>query len=153
MKICFDSNVIIDIATGGEWFLDSYSAYDVACLRRFDPFICAAATSDIVYVLHRRGLNRAEARGALPTLFELFDVFDVTSTDCKQAYESSMSDYEDALLAFSARRNGMDLIVTRNVKDFMDSPVKAISPRNFVEMFKPSDFEYESIKFPAKQGS
>lgn len=142
MKVCFDSNAVIDIFVKDQWFFDSFAAYDVAALKRFDACISAASTSDIVYVLHRRGLSRKESLNALPSLFDLFDVFDVTAADCRNAEQSLMTDYEDALLAYAAYRNGVDLIVTRNTRDFRDSPVKAISPKEFVTLFKPDNIEY-----------
>lgn len=142
MKVCFDSNAVIDIFVKDQWFFDSFAAYDVAALKRFDACISAASTSDIVYVLHRRGLSRKESLNALPSLLDLFDVFDVTAADCRNAEQSFMTDYEDALLAYAAYRNGVDLIVTRNTRDFKDSPVKAISPKEFVTLFKPDNIEY-----------
>lgn len=142
MKVCFDSNAVIDIFVKDQWFFDSFAAYDVAALKRFDACISAASTSDIVYVLHRRGLSRKESLNALPSLLDLFDVFDVTAADCRNAEQSFMTDYEDALLAYAAYRNGVDLIVTRNTRDFKDSPVKAISPKEFVALFKPDNIEY-----------
>ncbi len=146
MKVCFDSNVVIDIATKSEWFLFSYAAYDVSALRKFDAYISASSMSDIVYILHRRGLTNAEAVNTVPLLLEAFDVFDVSRSDCEQAYNSSMTDYEDALLAFAAQRNGINIIVTRNTQDFKDSPVNALDPEEFVKLFKPANVEYSAIK-------
>ena len=148
MKVCFDANVVIDIAMKDQWFEESYIAYDVTALRKFDAYIAASSTSDIVYVLHRRGLSRSESTQALPMMFQLFDVFDVTEADCKRAYESEMSDYEDALISFAAERNGIDVIVTRNVKDFAHSPVKAMSPKEFADAFKPEGVSYEMVDLP-----
>lgn len=145
MKVCFDSNVVIDIATKSEWFLNSYTAYDVAALRKFDAYISASSMSDIVYVLHRRGLTNTEAVNTVPLLLEAFDVFDVSRSDCEQAYCSPMTDYEDALLAFAAKRNGVDLIITRNTRDFKDSPVNALDPEEFVKLFKPTNVEYSAL--------
>ena len=76
MKVCFDSNVVIDIAAKSEWFLNSYAAYDVAALRKFDACISASSISDIVYVLHRRGLTNTEAVNTVPLLLKAFDVFE-----------------------------------------------------------------------------
>lgn len=148
MKVCFDANVVIDMALKDQWFAESYVAYDVAALRKFDACISASSTADIVYVLHRRGLSRGESMEALPMMFQLFDVFDVTEADCRRAYESSMGDYEDALIAFAAERNGVDAIITRNAKDFARSPVKAMTPRAFVDAFKPEGITYEVTDLP-----
>ena len=45
-----------------------------------------------------------------------------------------MRDFEDAVQAYCAKRHRIDYIVTRNVKDFVNSPVKAISPEDFINL-------------------
>lgn len=44
------------------------------------------------------------------------------------------------------RRNGVDLIATRNKRDFACSPVPALTPREFVAAFKPVGYDYELIE-------
>jgi hypothetical protein len=46
-----------------------------------------------------------------------------------------MADYEDALLAYQAKRQKIAYVVTRNEKDFGASPVPALSPQKFLEQF------------------
>jgi len=46
-----------------------------------------------------------------------------------------MPDYEDALIATCARHTKMDYIITRNIKDFANSPVPPIAPDNFIAKF------------------
>ncbi|WP_370636889.1 PIN domain-containing protein [Gelria sp. Kuro-4] len=59
-----------------------------------------------------------------------------TGSDCERALTLPMSDYEDALLAACAKRNRLDLIITRNLKDFTGSPVKAMAPDAFRAGFR-----------------
>jgi len=68
----------------------------------------------------------------LINFFNIFEVIDVTKSDCEKALGLPMDDYEDALLATCAKRRRIELIITRNLKDFAESPVKAISPDDFL---------------------
>jgi hypothetical protein len=45
-----------------------------------------------------------------------------------------MDDYEDALLACCARNWEAGCIVTRNTKDFANSPVRALTPEDFLKI-------------------
>jgi hypothetical protein len=45
-----------------------------------------------------------------------------------------MADFEDAVLASTALRENTDYIITRNTKDFSNSPVPVISPDDFISM-------------------
>ena len=69
-------------------------------------------------------------------------VIDITEQDGLSAYKSDMKDFEDALIAHSAARNGVDAIITYNIKDYVNSPVKALLPADFVTMFKPDNVSY-----------
>ena len=148
MKVCFDTSVVIDIMGKTAWFKDSFAAYDVAMLRKFELLLSVSSTTDIVYVLHSRGLlSKKQARAALETIFRLFDLMDNEPSDCRFAYESDMGDYEDALIAYAAKRNDVDLIVTRNKGDFAHSPVPAVTPEEFLAVYCPDGVEYELVDF------
>ncbi len=145
MRVCFDTNVVIDILGASEWLAGSLAAYDVANMRRFDSFIPASAVTDIAYILHRRGMPQQKVREALPALFEMFDVMDVTGADCRNAAASPMDDFEDAVIAASAERNGIDLIVSRDETGFVGSPVARMAPCDFVRQFKGDDLDYAEV--------
>lgn len=144
MKICFDANVVIDIFLASDDLLHSFAAYDIAALCKHDTYVCASSVPTIAYVLHRRGMTNDRLSSLIPAFFELFSVLDTTESDCKKAASNPMGDYEDAVIAESANRNGIDLILTRNVKDFEESPVPALTPTDFVRIYKPSNYEYDT---------
>jgi predicted nucleic acid-binding protein len=143
MKICFDSNVVLDILSNNDQCFASLTAYDVSVINKDEQYVPMFTTSDIYYILrHSYTLRKDTAVKALTTLFELFELLDGHPLDCKQALESEMSDYEDALIAFAAQRQGVDFIITRNKKDFAASPVPALTPTEFIELFKPKTITY-----------
>ena len=148
MKVCFDACVAIDILGATEDLKNSFIAYDVACLKGWDVCLPASALGSIVYVLESRKMkNHTQARGVVGVIFDLFDIIDLTASDCSSAYVSSMADYEDAQIAFSAARAGVDVIVTRNKRDFKNSPVSAMTPAEFAKAYKPHDYQYDLVDF------
>ena len=62
-------------------------------------------------------------------------MIDVNAADVQAALALGMPDFEDALLACRAKRQRVNYIITRNEKDFNLSPVPAISPKAFLELF------------------
>ena len=60
-------------------------------------------------------------------------MLDTTELDCKKALLSSLSDYEDALMVETSVRNKLDCIVTRNISDYIKSPIKIFSPDEFLK--------------------
>lgn len=105
----------------------------LAAEDKINACVTANSVTDIYYLLHKHLHDSAQCRQALLKLFTLFKILDVTGPDCEKALELSMSDYEDALLAACAKRGKIDCIITRNLKDFSASPVKAISPEDFLK--------------------
>lgn len=146
MKVLFDTCVIVDILGKSDHWFDSYCAYDVALLRGFSPCLSVSSTTDVCYLLHSRGLaTKHDALELTERTLDLFELIDNLGGDCRRACASGMKDYEDALIAASAYRSEVDLIVTRDTKGFQDSPVTAMSPQEFVRAYKPSDIDYSTI--------
>ena len=60
-------------------------------------------------------------------------LLDTTKEDVLNALPLPYSnDLEDSLMMEAAKREKMDLIITRNLKDYASSPVKALSPGQFL---------------------
>jgi hypothetical protein len=72
-------------------------------------------------------------------LFEdLLAFIEVVGGDTKMALEAirfGFSDFEDALQSVCAVKFEADFIITRNLKDYKLSPIKAMSPVDFAERF------------------
>lgn len=148
MKVLFDTCSAVDILGKSNWFFDAFCSYDAALLRGFSPCLSVSSTTDICYLLHARGFaTKKRARQLMTSALTLFDLIDNIGADCAKACASEMPDYEDALIAYSAQRAGVDLIVTCNKKDFSHSPVAAITPEEFLRDYKPSDIEYAEVEF------
>ena len=90
-------------------------------------YISALSIPNIVYIM-RKELDRERIKEILHTLTMLFSVVELRETDLLKAAELPFSDYEDAIQSVCASRARADYIVTRNKKDFVNSPVSAVTP-------------------------
>ena len=52
----------------------------------------------------------------------------VKKEDILNALESGNADFEDAVIIESAKRNGLDTIITRNISDFKNANLNVLSP-------------------------
>ena len=138
-------NAIIYLFTDAPRQGEVLFAYDVALLRGFQVYVPASSLADIHCILHRNGLSGRALDEAMESLFALFDVFDATGQDGRKALANGMRDFEDAIIAESAYRNGVDLIITYNTEGFAKSPVKAMDAAEFVRLFKPAKYDYAEI--------
>lgn len=149
MNILFDTNVIVDIWSASDDFEYSYRAFDTALLLGFKTCIAVTSAPSIMYLLPaRKMLSRREAHEAFGELMDIVTILDATEADCRRAHEGGGGDFEDDLIAHAAHRHGVDLIVTRNKRDFARSPVPALTPKEFVDLYKSSAVDYEMIPWP-----
>lgn len=136
MKVLIDTNVILDaVISRTPHHVFAEKLFLLIAEDKLNAFITASSVTDIYYLLHKHLHNENQEKQVLLKLFNLFEVLDVTGSDCEKALRMPMSDYEDALLAACAKRRKLDLIITRNLKDFAESPVKAIAPADFLTNF------------------
>ena len=134
MKILVDTNIIIDALTGREPFRESAEQiFMLAANQLQDMYITAGSATDIYYLIKKHLHNTEQSKNTMSKLYQLFRILDVTANDCQDALLSNMNDYEDAVVSCCAKRNQMDYIVTRNIKDYKQSKVKALLPDDFVK--------------------
>lgn len=135
MKILIDTNVIIDALTSREPFReDAEQIFILSANRAEDMYITASSATDIYYLVRKYLHSTEQAKSVMTKLYELFYILDVTSNDCQDALVSGVNDYEDAVVSCCAFRNHIDYIVTRNIKDYRESKVRAILPEQFINM-------------------
>lgn len=133
MDILIDVNVAIDVLTKREPFYQaSWKALSICLRDGFRGVLWSGEITTIHYLL-QKPLGKEAARAHVRSLLELFDIADVTKELMVTAEESGMPDYEDAVIAYCAKRAKADCIITRNTADFQGSPVPAITPEAFLE--------------------
>lgn len=140
MKAVVDTNVILDALTSREPFREAAEAIFLhTAAKSFDALLIATSITDIHYLLRKHLHDPELTRSALGNLLVLFEIQDVTQEDCINALASKMSDFEDAILASCAARASAEFIITRNTKDFKESPILAITPDEFLQILSSED--------------
>lgn len=140
MKLLVDTNIIIDALTGREPFREAAEQIMLLAANQIeDMYITASSATDIYYLVRKHLHNTEQAKNAMTKLYQLFGILDVTADDCQNALLSNMKDYEDAVISCCAKRSKMDYIVTRNIKDYEKSKVKALLPNDFIQLVSQSE--------------
>lgn len=135
MRVLIDTNVIVDALTSREpWNKSAEQIFLMAANNGASMYISASMATDIYYLARKYCHNNEMAIQTMEKLYNLFGILDVTKDDCIQALASSVNDYEDAVVCEVARRSGMEYIVTRNTKDYVNSYIKPILPDEFIEL-------------------
>ena len=137
MKVLIDTNIIIDYLDDRAPYADNAEIILNLCEKgKLTGVLTASSVTDIFYIM-RKKTGREKALVSLKLLFSVFDVAEVGKNDLLRAMESTITDFEDALMAVCAKRVKAACIITRNVRDYADSPVSAMLPEDFLNKFSP----------------
>ena len=134
MRILLDSNVVIDFFEGREpFFEESARVMEQVEQGVATGLLCATTLTTITY-LAGKTVGKRQAVEQVRQLLTLFEVAPVTRAVLDAALAGNMADFEDAVLAEAAHQAGAQAIITRNLKDFARSPVRAYTPRQWLAM-------------------
>lgn len=130
MKVLVDTNIIIDaLASRKPYSKDAEKIFLLAAKEEIEAFISASSVTDIYYIL-RKYSTEGIARSHILSLFQIFKVLPVTETECINALESKIPDYEDGLQDECATIAGIKKIITRD-ETFLKYSSVAITPEIF----------------------
>lgn len=133
-KILFDSDVIIDVLMQRQPYLEkSIQALDTANDPNRQAYIAAHAITNIFYII-RRQIGTIEALAAIEHLLQKTEIARVDDLIIRTALKTKTKDFEDAVTMATAKAVGVEIIITRNIKDYVNSPVPAVSPQTFLTM-------------------
>ena len=132
MKLFIDGNILLDVLQKREpHYRDSSMIWKLCETGKDIGYVSTLSFCNLVYVM-RRELTPAEIRDVLKKLFLIFHFVEVKPSDLEKAAEKKWSDCEDAVQCVSAERGDADYIITRNVRDYRESSVPALTPSEYL---------------------
>ena len=133
MKALIDGNIILDVLQNREPHVDASSRIWKLCeTDQVEGIISALTFADLVYVM-RKELTPDSIHEVLKKMALIFRFTDLSVADMTEAAEMKWNDYEDAVQSATARRVHADCIITRNIRDYLQSKVPAYTPSEFLQ--------------------
>ena len=140
MKVYLDTNILLDVVEKREpYFSDSYKVFMKSAKREIEAIVGASSVTDIYYIASR---NCKDSKQALNYIIDLLNVVasvDTKAIDLQEAINLKFPDFEDAVVASTAKREKADYIITRNTDDYQISPIPAINPSDFLKKHFPQE--------------
>ena len=131
MKLLIDTNILLDVMMEREEHYEKSAAIWRGCeAGLFTGFVSVLTAANIMYIM-RRQMDPETISDVIQKLGLIFRFTELTPADLRKAAEMQWKDFEDAIQSVTARRIRADYIITRNTRDYPDSPVQAITPDAF----------------------
>ena len=133
-RVLIDTDVILDCFFDRKPFSDDAAKVLSLCeSREIKGFVTSVIISNVYYLLRQSSTHEK----VIEKLTQLITITEVLTTDkdvVLKALNSNFKDFEDALQNYSAELNGqIDVIITRNIKDFKNSSLGVMTPGNYLK--------------------
>jgi len=134
-NILIDTDVILDFFFDRKPHSDNSTIILNLCeLGQLKGFITPVIISNTYYLL-RRTARHEKVVEKLKQLLTITHVLQMDRQVIEKALNSEFKDFEDALQNFSAINHGkIEVIITRNVKDYKKSEIGVLTPESFVKL-------------------
>ncbi|MDQ3017250.1 MAG: PIN domain-containing protein [Bacteroidota bacterium] len=131
-KVFVDSDIILDFLLDRSPFAEpALKLFTLAEMGRVKLFTSGIVFSNCYYVL-RRVASHDKVIKKLATISLLFDFTLLERQVVLDALQSSFRDFKDALQNFSAIGSGIQILITRNIRDYKWSSLAVMSPDQFL---------------------
>ncbi len=130
-KVFLDTNVVIDLLDKRDPFYKAAIAiFTLAYKKKITIYVSPMTYATASYLLRKHG--QEQMRLLLRNFRQLSKVTIADERIVDDALASSFVDYEDALQYYSALSKNVDVIVTRNIKDFQYSKIPVLTPDEYL---------------------
>jgi len=133
-KVLIDTDVILDFFFDRQPFSEFATEIFSLCeSKKLRGFVTPVIYSNVYYLL-RQTAKHEKVINKLNQLLLITEVLPMDKEVVRNALNSGFKDFEDALQNFSATGYGdIDVILTRNLKDFKKSEIGVLTPETYIK--------------------
>jgi predicted nucleic acid-binding protein len=134
-KVFADTNILVDLLADRQPYSKyATTLFGMAERSEIKIFTSSHSIATAHYIL-KKYIDEASLRKLLFSLSDLVTIIGVDATLIRKSLLSGHKDFEDAIQIFAAESvEELNLIVTRNQKDFKNSAIIALSPDEAVKL-------------------
>jgi len=130
--ILIDLNIILDYLQDRDGCEKAGELFAKCFQGKLKGYVCAHEITTLAYFLGKTRKNRTENMKIISRILQIFDVIEIDKTILEKAVLSNITDFEDAVIVESAKEKKIDSIITRNIKDFKNSQIPAVTPEEYL---------------------
>ena len=134
-KVFIDTNVLLDLIMKRRGFYqDAKRLFDYCEQRNVKTYISAISIATINYLLSK-SYRKDEVNRILEIIYDITEILPFYKEIIFTAHYSNFKDLEDGFQYFTAKENNINIIITRNQKDFKVDDISILTPKQFLRTF------------------
>lgn len=132
-RLLIDTNIVIDLLSKRDKFYDEVAdLFSRADKKELQLTISSLTFANTNYILTKLKSSK-EAKEILRKFKVLVEILSLDDKITELALsDEKFSDFEDGLQYYSAIENQIDIIITRNKKDFKNSKIPVLTAKEFL---------------------
>ena len=135
-KVFLDSDVVLDFLTKRKPFVEeSMRIFEYSARKELGIYISSLSINNIHYVVSKLE-SAKKAKDKIRILMNLVEILPVGKSTIEKSLLSNFKDFEDGLQNFCAEEGEMNIVITRNIRDYTKSNLSIQTPKEFLADFE-----------------
>lgn len=136
-RVFLDANVVIDaLAEKGERKDNALRLLSLVDIGLIAAYCSSLSLGTASYFMEKNKIKISEIIGKLNVFCGYCFPTKVDSSIVREALDSKFTDFEDGLQYFSAMTENVDIIITRNKKDFVEAKIPVYTVIQFLDIME-----------------
>ncbi len=135
-KILVDSDIILDLMLERDVFFNpAAELFNLIENKKIKASVSSLHFSNLHYIIRKVKSNEL-AKSVLRKLAIIVNILSIDEKTIELALESNFPDFEDAIQYYACLDNDIDVIVTRNKKDFKSGKLPVMTAEEYLAALK-----------------
>lgn len=131
-KVFLDTNIVLDLLEKREnFYQEAQELFTYGDKGKVALYISALTIANVHYLIYRH--LKMEARKVISKFKVLVEVLPLNDKILELSLASDFTDFEDAIQYFTALEYDMDVIISRNKKDFKEIELPVFTAREYLK--------------------
>lgn len=133
-RILVDTNIVLDLlAERKEFITEAQELFTLSDKKELKLYVSSLTFTNTYYILSEK-MKLSNARKILRKFKVLVEVLPMDDKVIDLSLESDFNDFEDAIQYHTAIENEIEIILTRNLKDFKTAKIPVLTAKNYIEL-------------------
>lgn len=135
-RILVDTNIVLDLlANRTEFIIETQELFTLSDKNELKLYVSSLTFANTYYILSQK-MKLGNARKILRKFKVLVEVLPMDDKIIDLSLESDFKDFEDAIQYHTAIENEINIIITRNLKDFKTAKIPVLTAKGYIQMRK-----------------
>lgn len=135
-RLLVDTNIVLDLlARRQEFIIEAQELFTLSDKKELKLYVSSLTFANTYYILSQK-MKLDNARKILRKFKVLVEVLPMDDKIIDLSLESDFKDFEDTIQYHTAIENEVNIIITRNLKDFKTAKIPVLTAKDYIELRK-----------------